>query len=45
MSQDVLDMPWDDVCDVFEGIDVNWDPLCFKYSLDFHGLVHAFLSI
>jgi hypothetical protein len=32
-----LNMSWDDVCDVLEGIYVNWDPKLFKHKLDFHG--------
>ena len=34
---EVIDMSWDDVCNVFDGIYINWDPRLFKHKLTFHG--------
>lgn len=36
---DTIEITWDDVCDVFDGIYLNWDPSLFKNSLEFHGFV------
>jgi hypothetical protein len=32
-------MSWDEVCNLFEGIYMNWDPGLFQHHLDFHGYV------
>lgn len=32
-------MPWSDVCDVFDGIYISWDPSLFGKELEFHGCV------
>lgn len=32
-------MPWDDICNIFEGVYVNWDPTLFRNCLQFHGCV------
>ncbi|KZP13760.1 cysteine proteinase [Athelia psychrophila] len=33
-----FDMPWDDVCAIFEGVYVNWDPALLSNHLQFHGI-------
>lgn len=38
-DQNLVDVAWDNVCDVFDGIYLNWDPLLFKNSVEFHGYV------
>lgn len=32
-------MTWDDICSIFEGVYVNWDPTLFRHRLEFHGYV------
>ncbi|KAI5121454.1 hypothetical protein M0805_009562 [Coniferiporia weirii] len=33
----LLSVSWDDVCSVFEGIYLNWDPEPFRHQVKFHG--------
>jgi hypothetical protein len=32
-----LEFSWDEICNLFEGIYVNWDPGLFQHRLEFHG--------
>lgn len=34
-----LDLSWDDICSLFEGIYINWSPTLFSNSLVHHGSV------
>ncbi|TDL23115.1 cysteine proteinase [Rickenella mellea] len=34
----IADISWTDICSVFDGIYVNWDPQLFAHDLSFHGL-------
>lgn len=36
-----FEMSWDEICNLFEGIYINWNPSLFRYSLDFHGYVYV----
>ncbi|EJD08078.1 cysteine proteinase [Fomitiporia mediterranea MF3/22] len=36
-GKEVIDVSWDEVCTVFDGLYLNWDPILFKYSTTFHG--------
>jgi hypothetical protein len=40
-SRAALEISWDEVCNLFEGIYINWNPGLFRYSLDFHGYVYV----
>lgn len=31
-------MEWNEVCEVFDGLYLNWDPSPFKQTRSFHGL-------
>lgn len=43
---EITNICWNEVCDVFDGIYLNWDTSLFKHQLNFHGLVHtAHLSL
>lgn len=33
----VIDIAWDDVCNLFGTVCVSWDPLMFKNQLFYHG--------
>lgn len=35
----MFEMYWDDVCTLFEGIYINWDPKLLRNRLEFHGCV------
>ncbi|KAH7925291.1 cysteine proteinase [Leucogyrophana mollusca] len=34
----VLDVSWDDVCGLFDGVYLSWDPSIFKHAITFHGI-------
>ena len=36
---EILDMSWEDVCQVFDEICLNWDPQQFLNKLELHGFV------
>ena len=36
-------LSWDDVCTIFEGVYLNWDPDLFSHRLQFHGWSTIFL--
>lgn len=36
-----IDIPWDDVCNLFGSVCVSWNPAMFKNQLLYHGLVPA----
>lgn len=33
----VLEISWNELCSVFEGIYLNWNPSLFSNRLEFHG--------
>ncbi|EGO00763.1 hypothetical protein SERLA73DRAFT_178686 [Serpula lacrymans var. lacrymans S7.3] len=37
-SSRILNMSWSDICGIFEGVYVSWNPDRFKYSVVFHGI-------
>ena len=39
----VFVLSWDDVCTIFEGVYLNWDPDLFSHRLQFHGWSTIFL--
>ena len=34
-----LEISWDEICSLFEGIYLNWDQSLFQYNLEFHGYI------
>lgn len=33
----LIDVSWDEACDTFDGLYLNWDPALFEHSREFHG--------
>ncbi|KAL5521398.1 hypothetical protein ACEPAG_9324 [Sanghuangporus baumii] len=36
-SANLIDVSWDEICSVFDGLYLNWDPALYKHSHGFHG--------
>ncbi|OCB90124.1 cysteine proteinase [Sanghuangporus baumii] len=36
-SANLIDVFWDEICNIFDGLYLNWDPALFKHSHEFHG--------
>ncbi|KAL5504667.1 RIM13 [Sanghuangporus vaninii] len=36
-SANLIDVSWDEICGIFDGLYLNWDPALFKHSREFHG--------
>ncbi|KAI0359564.1 cysteine proteinase, partial [Trametes cingulata] len=39
-STGVVDISWDELCNIFDGIYLSWNPELFKHQIVFHGFVH-----
>ncbi|KAH7907349.1 hypothetical protein BJ138DRAFT_1160375 [Hygrophoropsis aurantiaca] len=34
----LINLSWDDICGMFEGVYLSWNPSIFKHSITFHGI-------